>query len=277
MDQVIRDSVILSFVKSLPPLLWSAATLVVDAIKYASRASFPPGTEDPMAPWKRPLFELFPTSGIPYAMIIVPVAMVMGHYAFYALGRVVFPDKPIDRSIWLSMSIGSALTWNCVFFKVLPVGTLLFEKHVATNAAMSLVFFAAIASFYFTVTAMTSNSAPPFFMLQKLIPAVLVISFMSIAKGARVASTGEMTVAGLHPLVGWLLRFYIVDALIDFYWVRHTPRGMPPASALLVGGINACNSLLWYQFFSVYGLHEYVGLHASIIAASFAFLAFLRR
>lgn len=212
-----------------------------------------------------------------YRLFLMPCLMILAHYVLYTCAkktrRFWSSGASVDRAIWMSISVGTTIAWAYIFFPTLPFGSLV-PPNLLTGNVMSAQFSALVQGFleffpaiyvYYLVTGVTSvtGSESPAFKIRKFIPVFLSLVPMLASN----YSAKNILPSEAIRLIGWLLRFSIVDSATDMtvYYLTVVHGRAWNSDGGGGGGVNRASSLralclsawviLFWQLFSVYELH----------------------
>ena len=171
------------------------------------------------------------------SFLVLPTAFFVGHMIIhYMIKRLELSSRTADAIIWAGISIGSTLAWLYAFNDLVPVGVVqpeLLAKLVAGRGTELMAISTTLFMFIFAVW--------PYYVLSALMSRVGFFSFLFIIRKTIPAAAILLTITSDTPmpstvirLTTWILRFLVVDAVIDIIAVRKASLTNSPPSAFQI-------------------------------------------
>ncbi len=175
------------------------------------------------------VFPVFPpVETWPWRILAAPAVMIVVHYILYALIKCTGMAQrrtTIDRLLWFSVSSGCTIAWTYMLYPLFHLGGADASSAVVQTLLSSYMLSWVVMSLYYWISGLTSTFGAPSgaFYIRKSIPVVAVVLFpFALVPALSPLHEGHpflkeaLSIAGRSALVGWLIRYAILDSLIDF-------------------------------------------------------------
>jgi len=158
--------------------------------------------------------------------LLFPILLLIIHYALWTAMRPFVNKGLTDRYIWACISFGTVVSWLFIFRRIIPFGSIDPEVLLSIwstgqgwlalfNQMLMFFGYCFMVYIYYVISATTSNNSDVTFLWRKSVPIIMTMAMAISHNMIDMQSLKKMDPSTVLVMVSWMLRYMMLDALVD--------------------------------------------------------------